>query len=1006
MLRKLLLPTFIFLLLSGFFLIVRNQIVDSSSDILSKTVRQKNGPAADFDKAVAEEYELLKDPSIGKIPLGIRERELGQANDILSRQLQDGPQNRTAATTYAFQGPSNLGGRVRALAFDVADGSGNTIIAGSVSGGIFRTTNGGAGWTRQNPNDQLFSVTALAQDTRPGFRNIWYYAGGEALGNSASESGALYAGHGVYKSVDNGLSWTRLPNSNTGALFAFDRCADLISRLIVNPVNGDVYAARLAGIIRSVDQGATWVTVLGTGGCNTGMVGDIVSTSTGRLYAGLAGSVGSSFDGVWTSTDGTTWSHIAGTGAATTPATWKAVNTYGRIVLAVAPSNENLVYALYHNNLTSNCAGTPAPEAELFVWDLATNLWNDLSATLPNEGGCSNGNDPFAVQGGYDLEISVKPNDPNTIFIGGTNAYRSIDAGATWTRIGGYANTAGYTRYANHHPDVHVLKFGPASNDILFSGDDGGIQKADITVTPASWTSLNNNFPTYQYYHVAIKQESGVNDFIGGAQDNGTTGVVGGGTAFSELLGADGVAVGLANGPAPYQQFCGFQNGTIFRRANNLGNGFINAVLTPAGLNTTYTSIFITYFHLDPDNTENLYYACELTAGNSNRIQRNTNATTSSSSSWTIMDFAYDGYVRSMATTRGAYTPASRLYLGTSGGKVYRMTDPANAPTSEVPSDITPPGMTGARTVIGLAVNPTNHNELLAVYSNYGVTNIWYTNNAGDAAPTWVNAEGNLTLPSVRSAMIIQNGASTEYYVGTSVGLYKSLSMAGFISWTQEAASELGNVPVTGLSLRPADNVFAIGTHGLGMWRGVSSAPLPVTLVNFKGVLQNKKAALTWTTENEMNNKGFEVQRSYDGNQYKTIGFVAGAINSTSSKSYNFIDEELAQQVNYYRLKQIDLDGVSKLSNIVNLRNPFNDDIKVLSNPFNSYLDLQLGKAFQSRANLRLLDVSGKVVYQTVLQPNQARLRLPLSNVAIARGIYTLQITAGVNQYNTKLVKQ
>ncbi len=1006
MLRKLLLPTFFLFIFTAAFLLIRNLVAKPSSDFISKAVRKKNGPAADFDKAIEEEYNLLKDPATGKVPAGMREMELLQAKDILANQLMTGSQNRAAVTAYTFQGPGNLGGRVRAISFDVADATGNTILAGSVSGGIFRTTNGGTTWVRQNPNDQIFSVTAIAQDTRAGFRNTWYYAGGEAIGNSASEgSGALYAGHGIYKSIDNGLSWVRLPNSNTGSLFAFDNCADLISRLIVNPVNGDVYAARLAGIMRSTDQGATWASVLGTGGCNTGMVGDIICTSTGRLYAGFAGTVGGSLDGVWTSTDGTTWAHISGTGSASTPATWNAVNGYGRIVLAAAPSSENLVYALYYNGTTSNCT-TPAPEADLFVWNQTTSTWADLSATLPNEPECSTGNNPFAVQGGYDLEISVKPNDANTIFIGGTNAYKSANAGATWTRIGGYASTAGYAQYANHHADVHVLKFGPGSNDILFSGDDGGIQKADITAPVATWTSLNNNFPTYQYYHVAIKQDNAVNDFIGGAQDNGTTGVIGGGTAFSQFLGGDGVAVGLATGPAPYQQFCGFQQGPIYRRANSLANGFINATLTPPGLNTTYASIFVTYFHLDPDNTENLYYACQLTAGASNRIQRLTNATTASSSNWTLMDFAYSGYVRSMATTRGAYGATSRLYLGTSGGKVYRMTDPRNAAASVIPDDITPPGMTGARTVIGLSVNPTNHNELLAVYSNYGVTSIWYTNTAGDAVPTWVNVEGNLTLPSIRAAMIVQNGAETEYYVGTSVGLYKTASMVGPVTWTQEAPAALGNVPVVSLSLRPSDNVFAIGTHGMGMWRGVVGAPLPVTLVNLKGVLQNKNALLTWTTENEVNNKGFERQRSYDGTQYKTIGFVPGAINSSSSRAYSFNDKELAQQLNYYRLKQIDVDGDFKYSDIITLRNAFSDDVKVLSNPFNSYLDLQLGKPFLGKTSLRLIDMNGKVVFQTVLQQKQSRLRLPLNNLAIAKGIYTLQLVSGSNQFTTKLVKE
>jgi hypothetical protein len=185
-------------------------------------------PMADFDEAINEEMNLLKDPHTGKIPADVRELELKQANEILTKQLSAGS-NLTSANTYSFQGPSNLGGRTRALAFDVADGTGNTMIAGSVSGGVFRTTNGGTSWTRVSTNAQQYTITAIAQDTRAGQRNNWYYATGEGVGNSAAENGAFYTADGIYKSTDNGLTWTRLAASNTGSLFAFDNCNDLIT---------------------------------------------------------------------------------------------------------------------------------------------------------------------------------------------------------------------------------------------------------------------------------------------------------------------------------------------------------------------------------------------------------------------------------------------------------------------------------------------------------------------------------------------------------------------------------------------------------------------------------------------------------------------------------------------------------------------------------------------------------------------------------------------------------
>lgn len=771
-------------------------------------VYEKTEPESDFDKAVDEEINLLKDPHTGKIPPDARELELKQAKEILSAQNQSA--SSLSANTYTFQGPSNLGGRTRALAFDVADASGNTMIAGSVSGGVFRTTDGGANWTRVSSNAQQYTITAIAQDTRSGQTNTWYYASGEGLGNSAAENGAFYTADGVYKSTDNGLTWTRLTNSNTGSLFSFDNCNDLITRLVVDPTNGFIYAASLGQIIRSIDGGSNWSVVLGPGCSTSSQVSDIVCTSTGRLYAALAGNTTSPNDGVWTSTTGAagSWTHIAGTSSSPNHANWNANNAYGRVVLAIAPSSENLVYALYYRNFTSNCAGTTGAEAEFFRYDQSLNSWTDLSATLPDESGCKNGNDPFAVQGGYDLVIAVKPDDANTVFIGGTNVYRSTNAGASWTRIGGYANTAGYSKYTNHHPDIHVLKFGPASNVVLYCGDDGGLQKADITGT-VSWTPINNNYRTYQYYHVAIKQEAGVNDFIGGAQDNGTTVATGGGSSMNSVFSGDGAAVGLAAGSAPYIQYVCTQNGGVYRRLSNLAEDFLNADLSPG-----VGSIFVTYFYLDPDNTENLYY------GGTTKLLRITNASTATSASWSTMSFTYSGAIRAMATTRGTYTTSSRLYIGTDNGTLYRITDPRNAALATTPTNITPTGMTGLGTIIGIAVNPSDHNEILVVYSNYGTTNIWYTANAGAASPTWVNAEGNLTLPSVRSCLITKSCSNTEYYVGTSTGLYKTGLINGASTvWTQEAVSEIGNSLVTSMALRTADNTFVIGTHGSGMWR-------------------------------------------------------------------------------------------------------------------------------------------------------------------------------------------
>src|SRR6185295_15365395 len=106
--------------------------------------------------------------------------------------------------------------------------------------------------------------------------------------------------------------------------------------------------------------------------------------------------------------------------------------------------------------------------------------WQNLSANLPYDGSLF-GN--FNSQGGYDLVVSVHPNRPNTVFIGGTNIFRSTDGFTTsnnTTVIGGYDPASSYpfyTSYLNHHSDQHGIAFLPSNPDMMIQVNDGGIYK-------------------------------------------------------------------------------------------------------------------------------------------------------------------------------------------------------------------------------------------------------------------------------------------------------------------------------------------------------------------------------------------------------------------------------------------------------------------------------------------------------------------------------------------------
>lgn len=828
----------------------------NSSSSLEDSDQESENPADDLAGALEYEFNMIKNPKTGRISNGTFDAERAQANQIVKLQS-----NRPdfAPASYSFIGPNNLGGRTRSVVYDVRynGGANQTILACGVSNGVYKSNDNGATWVRKSQTGDHFSCTSLAQDTRAGFQDTWYYGVGEGIGNTASAVGATYSGNGVYKSTDNGETWNRLPNSNTSALESFDDAADLITRVAVDPTNGNVFMACLATIRRSTDGGANWTDVLAGTLANTTQSTDVVITSTGVIYAALSGNAGNgqagvSQDGVHRSTDGgATFIKIAGTGSPTNPPGWKNTNL-GRIVLAIAPSNENRVYAIYDNQTKSSCAGTPAPEADFYYWNNQSLVWTNRSTTLPDEPGCTDGNDPFAHQGGYDLTVAVKPDDANTVFIGGTNSYRSNTAGQSWTRIGGYASPSGYAQYPNSHSDIQTFAFQPGTPTTMLSGDDGGVQRTtDDLASAVVWTQTNSGFRTYQYYYVANDPRPANNKVIGGAQDNGTTRNVGGtGSNFESIFSGDGVSVGLsdpaASGSVQYE-YVGVQNGVILRRDAASGSGAGDDI-QPTGATG---GLFVTLFKLDPDNTQTLYYA------SNNNLYQTTSASTVTSGTWTQMTgigtAATGGNISAIGLTRGAYNAAtSSLFVGTSNGKLFRLDNPTNAPLA-APVNITGANFPAGAYVSSVAVSPTNDGSAIVTFSNYGVASVFYTNNVNAAAPTWTNVEGNIALSSFRSSSILNINGQLEYYVGTSTGLYRITGLPANTTWTKESPDGIGNSVVSSLDLRVSDNKLLVGTHGYGIWSAFSPTAAGVSIsgsvvsLNGRGI---SGAVVTMTAQN------------------------------------------------------------------------------------------------------------------------------------------------------------
>ncbi|MEJ8818024.1 T9SS type A sorting domain-containing protein [Lacibacter sp. H407] len=802
------------------------------------------------------EWKMLHDPATGEIPKDIRIKEAEFLAAIKSQQSGIGFRQ-TINNSYTAAGPSQNGGRTRAIAYDIRNN--NVVLAAGVSGGIFRSTDGGATWNYVHPAVSLANinnvrnVSCLAQDPRPGFQDTWYAGTGELLGSSPSYPNSFVFGDGIYKSTNNGLSWSKLPVTSGGYPFNF------IFNMKVAP-NGFLYVAALNYILLTNDGGTTWFYALRTvSNQNTeGMITDIAISNDGsRYYASFSG-INSRRDtvGVWTSTTGTSgWSRIAGgvNGQPDSVAGWKAYNSnlnngtgWGRTILTVAPSNPNILYVMYQNSLS---AGSAQSEADLFRADLTSfptvnwtaNRGPNLTATRirpPIVGGGSV-TTYMETQEGYNMLLAVHPTNPNLVVAGGVNLYKSTDAFATQgSFIGGLTSTTYTDPDLTSHVDFHSFAFHPGTPNRFVTGHDGGLSVTnDITAGTISWSNLNGQYQTLQYYHVAIDPTPGSLTFAGGAQDNSTTyrdskSLLSGSplpapTEANDhyvVIGGDGGSVGLSASTTTQYLYASVQEGALYRLfANGLGSTQSSSI-APSG---SPGSEFITYFHHDPDNTNTIYYA------GLNTLWRTTSATTASAAGgWTQMTgvsnlVGVGNSIFALATSRGTYASnSSYLFIGTDNGKIYRLQNPKDGAASTTPVDISPLsflGMTNESLVRDIAVNPRNPDTVLAVVSNYGVVSAFWTGNALSASPTWEVAEGNISLPSFRSCAIVATATGVEYYVGTSIGLFSTTTINGSASpvWALEGSAVLQGAIVNDLALRPADNTLLVGTHGNGMFYSV-----------------------------------------------------------------------------------------------------------------------------------------------------------------------------------------
>jgi hypothetical protein len=196
---------------------------------------------------------------------------------------------------------------------------------------------------------------------------------------------------------------------------------------------------------------------------------------------------------------------------------------------------------------------------------------------------------------------------------------------------------------------------------------------------------------------------------------------------------------------------------------------------------------------------------------------------------------------------------------------------------------------------------------------------------------------------------------------------------------------------------------FQTGFSGFGA--GILAAALPVTLIDFTGLVKENHVYLQWNTAAEVNLRGFYVERSYDGVQFTAIAFVPAAGAGTGRQSYTFRDQEAAQIANYYRLRLVDVDNHFGYSKIIIANNPFNSTVgTIINNPVHSSLEIQWNRSMSGVAEMRLSDVSGRVL-QYWRGPANKQMQIALSP-AVTPGVYLVQLWSGDRKIVKKIIVQ
>lgn len=212
------------------------------------------------------------------------------------------------------------------------------------------------------------------------------------------------------------------------------------------------------------------------------------------------------------------------------------------------------------------------------------------------------------------------------------------------------------------------------------------------------------------------------------------------------------------------------------------------------------------------------------------------------------------------------------------------------------------------------------------VYLKFPRNDYWRPKKVLTIAPGFVlvdsMASGNETILKFQNNMILPAPATPapDIYVfkvrGIAAGSSSSYNATGIFTGNNATMEYTNGI------INPGVNIPQPSITGLSISAKVNDIPLPVGILNFSGQIKGSTSVLTWNTEYEKNNKGFEIQRSGDSRNFEPLGFLGSLApggNSQERLGYSYVDYGPLDGANYYRLKQVDLDGQTHFSEVIRL---------------------------------------------------------------------------------------